>query len=86
MLRGCGGVGMPGAGATELSPQLTQDNSIKYTNKATKLSRFQHQSTVEYLKYNISSKLPTALQSIRGKKEVREPLASLSKALNIHCH
>ena len=24
MLRGCGGVGMPGAGATELSPQLTR--------------------------------------------------------------
>ena len=24
MLRGCGGAGMPGAGATELSPQLTR--------------------------------------------------------------
>ena len=55
MLRGCGGAGMPGAGATELSPSL-QDNSIKYTNRATILPRYQHQSVVEYFRYDISAK------------------------------
>ena len=72
MLRGCGGAGMPGAGATELSPQLRrQFNQIhEQGDKIVQiLASIQggilHSSTI------FQKKPPTALQSIRKRKEVR---------------
>ena len=86
MLRGCGGAGMPGAGATELSPQLRrQFNQIH--EQGDKIVQILASIQGGILQVQYSRKKTSDGATINQEKERgKRVLESMSKALIIHCH